>query len=135
MGIKHIAPVFNGEVRNGRLAIRDKARLERWVKSLEGKNVQLTVKPAKRTRTLSQNAYYWAVVVAIPADHFGYTPKEMHEAFKLQFLRLEVQGKPPTVRSTSNMTTLEMSEYIETIRRWLAAEYEIIIPDPQSIEV
>lgn len=127
-------PIFLGEIVDGKVKINDIPRFGRYTQSLKG-IVQIIVKQVRRTRTLPQNAWYWSCVVGIPADHFGYSPSEMHDAFKMKFLKIELQGKPSTVRSTSNMSKAEFSEYIERIRAWLATEYEITIPDPSMVEI
>ena len=84
----------------------------------------------KVNRTNLQNRWYWSCVVGIPAGEIGYLPEEMHEAFKWMFLRKsEDRTKPPTVRSTTTLTTQEFSEYVEKCRQW-CAENGYVIPDP-----
>jgi hypothetical protein len=87
-------------------------------------------KVAKFTRrSLEQNAYYWGIVVDIPAQYTGYTPEEMHEAFKIMFLKVKRQGLPDTVRSTATLTIEEMMQYIDSIQKWAATELGCYIPD------
>ena len=137
MATKHIAPIFLGEVRNGSLAIRDRPRLERWIKSLDGKAIQLVVKPMRRTRSLPQNAWYWSGVLGPIADYTGMTPEETHEAMKMMFRKkiITANGRRiETVDSTASMSTGEFSEFIERVRAFAATELSITIPDPNSIE-
>ena len=87
------------------------------------------VSEVRPTRTLAQNSYLWGVVYKIPADHFGMTVDEFHEAMKLMFLLVREDGKPPYLRSTASLSVAEMTEYIEKIREWAMREYRIDIPD------
>lgn len=86
----------------------------------------------KVNRTNLQNKYYWASVVGIPAEHFGYLPEEMHDAFKFLFLRIHEKGKPETVRSTTTLNTKEFSDYVEKCAQW-CAEQGIYIPEPTEV--
>ena len=87
----------------------------------------------KKQRTNSQNAYYWAVVVSVAGEHFGYDPDEMHEAFKFMFLKRDETGKPLTVRSTTALGVAEFSDYVERCIRW-CAEQGIVIPESTGVE-
>ena len=126
-------PIFSGMVKNGKLMLVNKEMFEKYLQSIEGV-VQVIVKKRKSVRSLNQNAYYWVAVVGIPAAQFGYTPEEMHEAYKYLFLRREEQGKPTTVRSTTRMTKMEFGQYVDQCRQW-CAEQNIIVPDPTSIDL
>lgn len=88
----------------------------------------------KVNRTNPQNRYYWGQVVGIPASEIGYTPEELHEAYKWMFLKKSSDDhtKPPTVRSTASLTTAEFSEYIEKCRQW-CAENGYVVPDPSEV--
>jgi len=94
-----------------------------------GKTFEHFVK-AKLPRTNRQNKYYWGVVLPLSGEHFGYYPDEMHEAFKLLFLRRNEDGRPETLKSTSSLTTKEFVEYVDRCRHW-AAEHGIYIPDAE----
>ena len=86
------------------------------------------ITPEKTTRGNQANKYYWVAVVGIPAAHFGYFPEEMHDAFKMMFLRRHDEGKPETIKSTASLTTQKFSEYVNRCIMWCAHE-GIIIPD------
>lgn len=125
-------PVFHGEIHEGRISLFRKADFAERIHSLEGKRVELVLRAHKAKRSNNQNAYYWAAHVASFAKHCGYTPEEMHEAFKWMFLRRH-EGQFPTVRSTSELNTREFTEYLEKIEL-LAAENGVFIPRPGEIE-
>lgn len=99
--------------------------------------VTLTISKARKDRTDKQNAYYWGVVVKILADHFGYEQEEMHTELKRMF---NPQASRLTVGetyggSTRKLSTTEFNDYIDRIVRWAAVENQIVIPDPNEVEV
>lgn len=126
--------IFRGTVKGNKTVIYNKPLFSNYLRGLEGQEVEIIVRKPRKPRTNQQNAWYWACVVAIPAEHFGYTPEEMHEAFKFLFLKKHEEGKPDTVRSTTDLTTKEFSEYVETCREW-AAKQGLVIPDAESVNL
>ena len=94
------------------------------------------ISPEKVQRTNQQNRWYWLCIVGIPAKDIGYTNEEMHEAYKYLFLQKRNERgeicSPMTVQSTSSLTTIEFTEYVEKCRQW-AAQNGCVIPDPQEI--
>jgi hypothetical protein len=71
--------------------------------------------------------------VAILAEYCGYEPEEMHEALKDKFLSVGLDDHGlKIVRSTTKLSTTEMEEYLEKIKRWAAAELNCYIPDPNE---
>ena len=68
------------------------------------------------------------------ADEFGYFDQECHEALLHKFSVIPGEdGKPDRVKRSSNMTTVEMNEYIEKIRLWADIEYSVYIPLPNEV--
>lgn len=127
-----IDPIFFASVKDGKVLFSDKEMLKAHLAGLEGKDIDIIVRPHRKDRTHSQNRWYWGCVVAIPAKHYGYTGDEMHDAFKVLFLRRDEEGKPLTFRSTASLSTLEFTEYVEKCRKW-CAEQGLFIPDPDSV--
>ena len=127
-------PIFLGIVKKGKLILNNQDGFDKYLLTLENKGIRLIVKRIKKERTLRQNKWYWSCVVKIPAEHYGYYPEEMHEAYKFMFLRRMEEGKPLTVKSTTSLSTVEFNEYIERCRQW-AAEQDFVIPDPEEISL
>jgi hypothetical protein len=67
---------------------------------LEGKEGTIVMKRKSNHKTHPQNKYYWAVVIPILADHFGYTSAEMHSAIGMYFWTVK-DVKIPYVYSTA----------------------------------
>ncbi|MFA5168759.1 MAG: hypothetical protein WC530_09550 [Candidatus Omnitrophota bacterium] len=99
----------------------------------EGENVVVTIKRRYKNRTLNQNAYYWGVVLPPIAEHTGHTAEECHEAYKRMFLppRIVEFGKMSFKMpgSSADLSTVEMTEFIEKIRAHAAVEFGMNIPD------
>ena len=87
-----------------------------------------------KKRSQKENNYYWGVVIEISRKFLGYSPEEMHEAFKFQFLRCGSVDLP-TVKSTASkeFSTKDAENYYEQIRIFMASEYNCIIPLPNEV--
>lgn len=130
-----LTPVFLAQVVNGQLVYTRPETVQMYLGSFEGKPVNVTIEGVRKNRTTDQNSWYWACVVSIPAEHYGYTKDEMHEAYKLMFLRKRREvDKPQTIKSSANLSTGEFTEYVEKCRNW-AAEQGFIILDPNEIKI
>ena len=94
----------------------------------------MPIEPKEKNRSLRQNSYYWGVVTKLLSDHFGYTPDETHESLKMEFLKVHNDGKPDTIKSTTNLSTAEMEDYLSRVRIWASAEWQVFIPEPNECE-
>lgn len=103
---------------------------------LKGKTVQVTCERRKKTRSSTQNAYYWGVVIRMIADECGYIGKEDEEALhnRLKEMFLGRKGRLGITQGTSELTTEQFGEYIERIKAWAAEELKIYIPEPGEME-
>jgi hypothetical protein len=126
-------PGFRASVTNGILVLQAQELFDRHLARYEGKVVEVFVRLFKTQRSLNQNRYYWGVVVAMIAEEAGYSLEEAHEALKFRFLAIHNGSLLPTVRSTTTLNTAEMEEYLESIRRFAAEFYGIVIPLPNEI--
>lgn len=127
-----MVPVFRGKVEGGKLRLENRLAFDMYLLSLQG-DVEIRVGKPRKPRSDDQNRWYWKCIVGIPANHFGYSSQEMHDAFKLMFLRREERGKPVTIGSTATLSTKEFSEYVERCLQW-CAEQDLIIPNPDQVE-
>lgn len=124
--------IFRGIVKQGKIKLDAPDKYLVYLSGLEGKRVELTLQKERKSRTLSQNAYYFGVVIEILGQHFGYEPDEMHEALKLKFLKKHEDSDLVTVGSTTKLTTAEFGEYLDKIIRWAATEYQCYIPSAEE---
>lgn len=127
-------PVFHGKI-EGSIVIWDTPeKVREYIKGLEGKRIDVTMKRERSQRSINQNNYYFGVVCKVLGDYFGYEVDEMHEALKLKFLQIGACDVP-TIKSTTKLNTTEFEDYLERIRRWAATEYSVVVPLPNEAEV
>jgi len=126
-------PVFHGKI-EGSIVIWDTPeKVREYLKGLEGKRIDITVKRERSQRSINQNNYYFGVVCKVLGDYFGYEVDDMHEALKLKFLQVG-PCDVPTIKSTTKLNTSEFEDYLERIRRWAATEYSVVVPLPNEAE-
>ena len=96
--------------------------------------------PGGKQRSNPENRYYWGVVVQILAEELGYFKDEMHEILKRKFLTEHVllrnKGKEIAAernRSTAELSTKEMEDFLSQIRIWASSELSIFIPEPNEV--
>lgn len=89
---------------------------------------------------MPQHRYYFGVVVDMIAGCIGEGREETHELLKHRFLAARdvelLDGQKLTMPPTTRTLTVEqMTEYIETVRRWAAEFLGLSIPDPGQVDV
>lgn len=133
MKVKHRIKVNKGKFQfyNAELFKRDLAQYE-------GQDINLTIKPFKKSRSDNQNRYYWGVVIKLISEELGYFAEEMHEILKQKFLdQKEFKfGKDQFIvtKSTSELSTKEFEDYLENIRQFAHMTLNIFIPLPNEVD-
>ena len=74
----------------------------------------------------------WGVVYQLIADHTGSSPEDVHNHLKVEFLRVG-GDKIPTTKSTTELSTVEMEDYLAKCRGWASRELGVYIPEPNEI--
>ena len=114
----------------------DKKKLFSIMKVLKGEHA-VAIKKKRAQRSSMQNRYYWSVVIGYISEETGYTKEEAHQAMQRLFLRYDKEmpnGQVETfVRSTTSLNTIEMTEYIESIRTFALSELGTYIPEPGEV--
>ena len=133
-----IKPTFAAEVLED-LTLRfiNPAKLKQHLLLLKGQIVMVTAEKLRKHRTDAQSRYYRGVVLKTIADYSGYSGQEELEALHYEMRRrfLPNRGRLNIPVSTTALDTVEMTEYIENIRRWAAEELQLYIPDPNEVEL
>ena len=128
-------PRFYGLSTEGNVKFERWPDVSRYLTTMDGKRVEIVIKPYKPRRSNPQNRYYHGVIIPVLAEYFGYTHDEMHDAIKIHFLqRAPESGKPFTVGSTAKLTTEQFKQLTDDIKIWAATEYGVFIPDPHEVE-
>lgn len=128
---------FTGKVDKGRVVFDQP---ERWTGGLAryaGRRVEVTIRAERRVRSLSQNRYYWSVVVPIFGEWTGEEKDEAHETLKTLHLMTdfvlptgELIRKPGSSRTLS---TVEFQAYVERVCTWLALQ-GVYVPPPGALQ-
>ncbi|MFA5080282.1 MAG: recombination protein NinB [Candidatus Paceibacterota bacterium] len=133
-----IIPKFICKLIGGKLEFTNRQKLINYLKSLpENIELELVIKKKTSQRSLEQNAWYWGIALKTILKEVGYSPKEMHEILKAEFLTSfwEFQGKAYTiVRSTTDLNTTEFSEYMGNVQRFASMEMGVYIPSPNEVD-
>ena len=135
---------YFGRVNNGQLHIIHRKEFDRELYILDGKDVEIIIRRKRKIRSLSQNAYYHAVVCGMIQQRLielwgekGITKEQVHELLKRECHKIEITDKNSgniitLSGSTTEMTTVEFMEYIEKCRQWAFQNLDIDIPEPNE---
>lgn len=134
---------FPCRVTGGRIPAKVAEQIATLVRNADGKQIVLSVKEAKRTRSLSQNNYLWGAVyppiVARFREHGTMVDSEDVHLFckqhvgKLKRVLVTPDGEIiHAVGSTRHLTTFEFSEYVEVVRQFAAERMGVNIPSPDE---
>ncbi len=128
--------IWCGQIDFGHIKIDNIDDFNLYLKTLEGKRVDVIIRKYRKNRTENANRYLWGVVYKLIADELGYSTDEIHALLKGMFLKKAVfikQKRYDVIRSTANLTTDEFSEYIESCKRFASQELSVMIPDPNEV--
>jgi hypothetical protein len=128
---------IGGEIIKGKLRLEGRVVFEQALARFPDGPVTLKISVGKRQRSLSQNRYWWKVVVPLFMEHCGYDKQPMHDALALHLIPHEVidikTGELHIVPGhTSQLNVAEFNDLIERAQR-LGAEMGIYIPDPNEV--
>ncbi|QRQ99759.1 hypothetical protein [Dyadobacter sandarakinus] len=115
--------VINFDAPDSKLVLYDALR------SLRGEHV-IKIKKRSKGRSLQQNKYYWVILQYI-ADYTGHSTVFLHEYYKHEFIPL-VKFQDDYRLTTSDMTTQQISDYIDLAREH-AASLEVVVPDADGV--
>jgi len=83
----------------------------------------LTIDKATRKRSIEQNALYWKVLQITAEWSKDYTPEDLHELFKQEFIpqkvvrsKIDKRRKRKIPKSTTQLSTVEFTEYIKKVQ-------------------
>ncbi|HPT15504.1 MAG TPA: recombination protein NinB [Bacteroidales bacterium] len=127
-------------IENGTLKFKQRSTVLSDIAQMKDGDYVMTIERRKKKRSLSQNAYYWGVVVPLVKEgllDIGYrmTTDDTHEYLKGQFAITEVVNERTgevlkSIGSTSEMTTSKMMDYFAEITQWAAEYLNVQIPNP-----
>jgi len=134
--------IANCRIIEGELRFKQRSTFLSDLKQLKNGDYILILEKKRKKRSLSQNAYYWGVVVENVKSgllDIGYrmTKDDTHEFLKGKFHIIEKVNENTgeilkAVGSTSEMTTSQMMDYFSEITQWAAEYLNIQIPQPNE---
>lgn len=100
------------------------------------RNGEYTVKIVKKTqpRTVSQNSLMWMWYKCME-ESTGQPKEDFHDYYKAKYLQRQVQiGRRvvTVVGSTTDLNTLQMTNYLEKVKADVATEFGIMLPLPED---
>jgi ADP-heptose:LPS heptosyltransferase len=114
------------------------------LQKLDGKKVVFKLEQKRNVRSILQNSYYHGVILKLIAENAGNKDNDVqliHESLKEMFIpagkrtkNLFTGGYRLRRRTTTDLTTLEMEEYMSKIRSYFSAEFGLFIPLPREYE-
>ena len=135
---------YFGKVDDGKLTIFSRKDMVVDLQNIGSGFVELIIRLAGK-RTSPQNRYYFGAIIPIVQDGLkavGVTmsKEQTHELLKYKFLKREFITSDgdilQSVGSTTELSTIEFSEYKESIQHWASEYLNIIVPDPnEQIEI
>jgi hypothetical protein len=146
MGAKKTDVFYPDRIVDGKFVTRPVLDLMRELNDCQ---VEVCIRPRRNYTSNGQRRYYRGVCIRLLAmtmresgingPHGGpITDEQVHEMCAQRWLRRTVVISTDTgecmdiVMSTSNLTTGEMTEYIEQIRQWASETLALDIPDPKQ---
>jgi len=127
---------FTGKVIGGELQGIPGEKFRHELKYFEGKSVELVIRKKRKYRSVQQNKLMWVYYTMI-ANELGNTKDEVHSILGSMFLKSE-SVNPKTgaiykyIKSTTDLTTSEMMDYMMSIHKFAAEELGIILPSPDD---
>lgn len=132
-------PVFPARVDDrGTLHVSEtqKQQMRRWTKTLKGHDVEVVIRKKRDPRSLDQNAFWWAVPVAIMAEEWGVDPEQAHYLLLGEWKGWTdgPLGRMANCASSSKLTREQFSELITWVLDYGPREWNCYIPTPGETE-
>jgi len=137
---------FYSTAKDGTIGRGVRKEIKKCFESLEGKKVVITVDKVKKSRSDQQNRYLH-LAFSIFKDGLNelgndFSMGEVKELLKYKFLKTEVFNEKTgetigqRVKGTAELTTTEMSEFIDKMILYAKEDFNLTIPLPsQNIRI
>lgn len=133
---------YFSNVKDGRLQKSVSFSIAKDLKYYEDKRIRITIEKLKSKRSLEQNAYLHLLFTLFTKalNDLGneFSMLEVKELCKCKFATIDVINEKTgevigqRIKGTSEMNKTELSEFIESIIRWAADYFHIILPYPNE---
>lgn len=126
---------ISANIRNARVIPENDAAFRRALAQYEGRRVTLTIKSERKASSTPQRRYWFGVIIATLAEHFGMTKDECHEAVMWHFTRYTDERGLERRKSYNDLTTADAEKLHEEVRAWAAVDHQIYVAMPNEIDV
>lgn len=117
-------------------------RITLYLSKLPERAFRLELREHRSTRSVQQNRYLWGVCYRTILDDAGeqlrgWTKDDLHEYFLGEWSGWEViegfgRKRMKPVNRSSRLSTVEFMDFVASIQQ-RAAEFGIVIPDPEAV--
>jgi hypothetical protein len=131
---------YFGKVDGGKLTIFQRNDMVSDLQNLGSGFVEIIIRLAGK-RSSPQNRYYWGAMIPIVKEGLkgvgiDMSKEQTHEMLKYRFLKREFITSDgdilQSIGSTTELSTKDFNEYIESIQIWSAEYLNVNIPDPNE---
>ncbi|MEJ6734042.1 MAG: hypothetical protein QNK89_02460 [Lacinutrix sp.] len=131
---------ITNKVKNGRL--NENQSVVKALKNFEGKIIEIVIRLKKKNRSISQNSYYWAVIIPVTiqaiADEWGehWDREKAHDFYKMHFLQYEIVTNDNKIikapKSTTENNTHDQEVFHKQCRDFIKEYFNVDIPLPNE---
>jgi hypothetical protein len=144
--LNNLVLTYYSDVKNSRLQKNVSERIANELAAFEGKRVEVKICRLRSKRSSQQNKYLH-VLFTIFKDALNdlgneFTMQQVKDLCKRKFLSYDLIDKSTgevigeDIRHTSSLNKIEFGEFIESVVRWAADFFHIVLPYPsESIEL
>jgi len=136
------ALTYFSNVKEGQLQMNVRKKIASELSQFEGKRVEITIKKVGSQRSHQQNRYLHLLFTIFKdaLNDLGneFTMLEVKELCKAKFSLIDVVNQETSevfgqrIKGTAEMTKGELAEFIESIIRWAADSFHIVLPYPNE---
>jgi len=125
--------ILRATVKNGELLYENPMAYHQILVNSSGL-IEVVFRKPRSPRTNQMNRYYWLLMNILARSSQDRNKDEWHEDLKSKFLIENPDSPLPRVRSTTDLSIQEFSEYLQNIKRLVAEYYGIVLPEPEEVE-
>ena len=121
------------------MIVLEKDKYDNFIKGLKDGEYELTIKRARKLRSLDQNSFWHGVWLPLIAESVGYLDtEEVCRPLRGKFLGYEEKTafgettKEPI--STAGLSEGAMKEFLDKVKMFCETELNIVLPDAKKVE-
>lgn len=126
--------VWYGEINEGKLTLSQPELFKVWLNAVKHVGpVEIVIRGITAGKTNAQLAYYFGVLVKELSEYAGYTKDEADGVLCRRFLTVNKGLPNEYVKSKADLSTEEMSAFIDSVIM-LLAECGVVVPPKPAVK-